>query len=781
MVLTLKFEGETVYPVRCSARDCNFCSSSEVTCNEGECTCPTCPEEVVGLIASFDAPFEVQCRNIAGAGPLASDGVTRYKSDCAIRGDKWPMVVEAFCLGADCVGPSQTLGCPSDRSLSGDDFAGIIVAAGLVAAILCCVLLGAISQRRASRKPAPSPVNAVDLHFESLSYAVDTAHSCLRKSPSTTKQVLRDCSSHMVRNQLVAVMGPTGSGKTSLVDILAGRKSTGSVTGTVTINGTATRDSWRQKQIGYVLQDDCFVATLTVWETLEIAARLRLSEAISETELLSRVSQVLEDLGLSDVRNTRVGDSENRGLSGGERKRLSIAIELLTAPSVILLDEPTSGLDSNMALRVVETLANLARQGRIVVLSIHQPSAQLFFMFDKVLLMSRGRIVYDGPASEQGCSLFLSDRNHPARPGHNIADELLDAVSAPSASLSLVTVPVPLLAHAELPYPVSPEAPGREKPSDLSPGKPDGLPAFIELGPMPPRPGVRELEQESSDYATVLYTQFVQLLRRETIHTSRRRELLVGHWVGSVLVGLFIGLAFLDLDYTLEGFQNRLGAMFFILAVLGFSSISAVHSLAQHNVTFLRERGAHVYHPVAYYCAKMITDLVPLRVVPTIFISLLSYFMLGLQREALRFFRFLITLVLTSVACSSMTFAVTFLTRSPGLGTLVCSMLLLGMLLFSGLLLNSEAMHPFWQALSYLSFFHYGLEVLVANELQHSKYVFSPKGFNLDLPLQGETLANQFGMYPDNINRNMWILLGFIVFCNIVAALSLQLFAKERR
>ncbi|GLE08788.1 hypothetical protein PINS_up020203 [Pythium insidiosum] len=212
-----------------------------------------------------------------------------------------------------------------------------------------------------------------------------------------TKKILSDVSGTARPGELLVIMGPSGAGKSSLLDCIAGRNV--AVQGSIALNGAPW--SKRMKRFSaYVMQDDLFYETITVREHLLFQARLRMGGKFSPEQYTKRVDTVIEELGLSKCRDTYIGGAMLRGISGGERKRLSFATEILTNPSLLFVDEPTSGLDSYMAETVVMQLQQLARDGRTVIATIHQPSSELFTLFDKLYLLADGATVYSGNASD---------------------------------------------------------------------------------------------------------------------------------------------------------------------------------------------------------------------------------------------------------------------------------------------------------------------------------------------------------------------------------------------
>ncbi|XP_023753028.1 ABC transporter G family member 25 isoform X2 [Lactuca sativa] len=224
--------------------------------------------------------------------------------------------------------------------------------------------------------------------------------------------------------ELLAVLGPSGSGKSTLLNALGGRLHGHQFTGTVLANGRKLSKTVLRRT-GFVTQDDVLYPHLTVRETLIFCALLRLPQSLTRGEKTEVADSVIAELGLSKCENTIIGNTFIRGVSGGERKRVSIAHEMLVNPSLLILDEPTSGLDSTAAHRLVSTLAGLAHQkGKTVVTSVHQPSSRVFQMFDTVLVLSEGRCIYFGKASE-AMSYFESVDFRPSFP-MNPADFLLD-------------------------------------------------------------------------------------------------------------------------------------------------------------------------------------------------------------------------------------------------------------------------------------------------------------------------------------------------------------------
>lgn len=232
------------------------------------------------------------------------------------------------------------------------------------------------------------------LVFRNIVYTVTNKINTKIKS-----QLLKGVSGRAHPGEMCALMGASGAGKSTLLDVLAGRKTTGEIVGDILFNGgERTRAVIRSS--AYVMQDNVHIGVLTVRQTLIYAAHLRMEEKHSEQAKVARVNKIMDMLGLTEHANTIVGNEYIRGISGGQLKRLSIGVEIVNLPDLIFLDEPTSGLDSSISYEVMAAVRNLANQNRTVICTIHQPSPMTYFLFDKLLLLADGRVIYFGPSRD---------------------------------------------------------------------------------------------------------------------------------------------------------------------------------------------------------------------------------------------------------------------------------------------------------------------------------------------------------------------------------------------
>jgi ABC-type multidrug transport system ATPase subunit len=613
------------------------------------------------------------------------------------------------------------------------------------------------------------------------------------------KEILSGIQGASTPGQITAIMGASGAGKTSFLDILARKNKRGSVQGNFYVNGEILDDTDFKSMVGFVDQEDTMLPTLTVHETILTSALLRLPRDMSRAAKEQRVLEVEKQLGIYHIKDQLIGSEEGkgRGISGGEKRRVGIACELVTSPSILFLDEPTSGLDAYNAFNVVECLVTLAKTyNRTVIFTIHQPRSNIVALFDRLILLAEGRTVYSGPFS--ACQQYFDQVGYSCPPGFNIADYLVDltmhasvahsytdevaSVSGRSgppktassslravksvASASNVSMDDTSDSTSRRPRnnrrvslkqqqdrqlysrkqngerPMTPKTDDESATLDLAENNqqwhrlsrqqgnvppqilddPDQLP--------PPAPGQSDLDvlvasyadsdvchsvhdeilsavqnaqaasgsttspllSESKGYARVgLIRQFMILSQRTWRNLYRNPMLMLTHYAIAILLAVLSGYLFYGLTDDIKGFQNRLGLFFFILALFGFSTLTSLNVFSSERLLFVRERANGYYHPITYFAAKVVFDIVPLRLIPPIIMGIIVYPMTGLIPAWPEFFHFLLVLVLFNLAAANICLFIGIIFRDGGVANLIGSLVMLFSLLFAGLLLNHDA------------------------------------------------------------------------------------------
>ncbi|KAK9163471.1 hypothetical protein Syun_004373 [Stephania yunnanensis] len=263
------------------------------------------------------------------------------------------------------------------------------------------------------------------LEFSSLTYMVLKEEEIEGKWIKREVDLLHRITGYAPKGCITAVMGPSGAGKSTFLDGLAGRIASGSLKGRVSLDGTEMSPSLIKRTSAYIMQDDRLFPMLTVYETLMFAADFRLG-GISVADKKQRVERLIEQLGLSSSRNTYIGDEGTRGVSGGERRRVSIGVDIIHGPPVLFLDEPTSGLDSTSAHSVIERVHDIARSGSTVILTIHQPSHRILMLLDHLIVLARGKLMFQG--SPKDVTRHLSRMGRKVPKGENSIEYLLDVI-----------------------------------------------------------------------------------------------------------------------------------------------------------------------------------------------------------------------------------------------------------------------------------------------------------------------------------------------------------------
>ncbi|EPQ28766.1 uncharacterized protein PFL1_03569 [Pseudozyma flocculosa PF-1] len=713
------------------------------------------------------------------------------------------------------------------------------------------------------------------LHWENIGYRVGQ------------KALLQGIDGSVQPGQVMAIVGASGAGKTTFLDLLARRDKRGVTSGTVLVNGRQLSDSDFKRVVGFVDQEDLLMETLTVYETVLYSALLRLPRDMSLEAKKFRTLETMQELGILGIKDSRIGGSsfsaggskEGRGISGGEKRRVSIACELVTSPSILFCDEPTSGLDAYNAYNVVQSLVTLARTyNRTVVFSIHQPRSNIVALFDRLLLLAEGRTVYSGPFTE--CAGYFERVGHPCPSGFNIADFLIDltarrsvtGAAANGESGAIVgddedddTTAQDTSSSARPSYS---STPGRDeeagtatdtqdstelqtRPSSLQDGDgsvggtlrkrtsrlADGLrnaftngngngsdvampklssrrlsklvhefaksdiarrnagemDAFLgrtseeadgaATGPAPVNdlPDIsRQNRLHKSFKKASLWTQFTILSGRAFKNLYRDPILMFAHFALAILLALFCGVLYRGITNDISGFQNRLGLFFFVLSLFAFSTLTSLTVFANERALFVRERSNGYYSPLTYFTSKLLFDILPLRIIPPFLFGGCVYFLVGLVPGVAEFWKFILTLVLFSLAASSAVFFISIAIKDTGLANLVGSLTMLFSLLFAGLLINRDRIPGYLRWLQHLSFFHAAYEALIVNELRNLSLKEHKYGIDIEVP--AASVISTFGF---NSQAFWWpdiatLAIQFSVLVGL-SLLWLVLFVKERK
>ncbi|KFP16943.1 ATP-binding cassette sub-family G member 2, partial [Egretta garzetta] len=540
------------------------------------------------------------------------------------------------------------------------------------------------------------------LTFHNICYHVKikTGFLCCRKTAD--KEVLRDVNGIM-RPGLNAILGPTGSGKSSLLDILAARKDPHGLSGDILINGAPQPANFKCTS-GYVVQDDVVMGTLTVRENLKFSAALRLPKSVKEQEKNERVNQIIKELGLSKVADSKVGTQFTRGVSGGERKRTNIGMELITDPAILFLDEPTTGLDASTANAVLLLLKRMAKQGKTIIFSIHQPRYSIFRLFDNLTLLAAGRVLYHGPA--QHAIEYFQSIGYECEPYNNPADFFLDIINGDSTAVAMSKTDETNTESTE-------ELTECDKTlAEKLAEKYSNSAYYQETKAVLENISLGNKKKTKAVFRQITYANsFLHQLKWVSKRTFKN---LIGNPQASIaqlcvtaFLGLVVGAIFFGLKEDSAGLQNRVGAMFFLTTNQCFSSISAIELFVVEKKIFIHEYISGYYRTSPYFISKLIADLIPMRTIPSIIFTCIIYFLLGKYVEA--FFTMMFTLMMVSYTATSMALAIAAGQSVVAVANLLMTIAFVFMIIFSGLLVNLTSIMSWLSWFKYFSIPRYGM------------------------------------------------------------------------
>ncbi|XP_073056036.1 ABC transporter G family member 28-like [Primulina eburnea] len=456
------------------------------------------------------------------------------------------------------------------------------------------------------------------------------------------KHLLRSVTGKLVPGHVSAVMGPSGAGKTTFLSALTGKATGCIITGSILINGKDEPMQSFKKIIGYVPQDDIVHGNLTVEENLWFSARCRLSADLLKPEKVLVVERVIESLGLQAVRDSLVGTVEKRGISGGQRKRVNVGLEMVMEPSLLILDEPTSGLDSSSSQLLLRALRREALEGVNICMVVHQPSYTLFKMFDDLILLAKGGLtVYHGSAKKvveyfAGIGINVPERLNP--PDYFI--DILEGIVKLNASSGVKYKELPLRWMLHNGYPVPPDMlDSAGMPSVTGDSAHGGNPAAA--GPDQSFAGdlwqdVKYSVGQKKDHLQLNFNKLKDLSNRKTPGVFQQYKYFVGR-VGKqrlrearmqavdYLILLLAGICLGTLAKVSDETFGSTGYLYTVIAVSLLCKISALRSFSLDKLHYWRESASGM-SSLAYFLAKDTIDHFNTIVKPAVYLSMFYFF-----------------------------------------------------------------------------------------------------------------------------------------------------------
>ncbi|TYI31311.1 hypothetical protein ES332_A05G444200v1 [Gossypium tomentosum] len=618
------------------------------------------------------------------------------------------------------------------------------------------------SDQASTKKGMVLPFQPLSLAFDHVSYFVDMPAEMKGQGIEETRlQLLRDVSGAFRPGVLTALVGVSGAGKTTLMDVLAGRKTGGYIEGSISISGYPKNQETFARVSGYCEQNDIHSPHVTVYESLVYSAWLRLAKEVNAETRKMFVEEVMDLVELNPLKNSLVGLPGVDGLSTEQRKRLTIAVELVANPSIIFMDEPTSGLDARAAAIVMRTVRNTVDTGRTVVCTIHQPSIDIFEAFDELFLMKRGgQVIYAGPLGCHSHKLVEYFEAVPGVPkiqeGYNPATWMLE-ISSTAVEAQLDVDFAEIYANSEL------YRKNEELIKDLC----------------TPVPGTKDLHFPTT-YSQDFFTQCKACFWKQYHSYWRNPQYNAIRFFMTFFVGIIFGVIFWDKGNKIhkqQDLMNLLGAMYSAVLFLGATNTSAVQSVvAIERTVFYRERAAGMYSPLPYAFAQVAIEAIYVSI-QTLVYSILLYTMIGFQMEVGRFFMFYFFILMCFMYFTLYGMMLVALTPNHQFAAIIMSFFLSFWNLFSGFLIPRTEIPIWWRWYYWASPVAWTIYGLVTSQVGDKSDMVVTTG---EIPIAikdflEKSLGFDYSFLPAVVAAHIgWVLLFLFVFAYGIKFLNFQ-------
>lgn len=574
--------------------------------------------------------------------------------------------------------------------------------------------------------------------------------------------------------EVTAIIGPSGAGKTTLLNVLTKRNlSSLKMTGSVKVNGIRAERSYMRQVCAYVQQDDCFIGSLTVEEHLRFMAKLKMGNEHGTEEQERRVRSVMRDLGLEKIASSIIGTRTRKGISGGEKKRLAFASEILTSPPILICDEPTSGLDAFLAYQVVCVLKKLAAtRNMTILLTIHQPSSQVFALFDSVYMMVNGGVAFCG--TQLAAEKMWAELSLPIPMNFNPSDHYLATMSVKDPKEEVAkTQQIQRICHtfkySELGKSVFKESSGRE---------------------------VDERDRAYSEdwrrrYASnfgrpVFGASFFQQIRALTWRASktvlREPTLFKVQIFQSIIIAVLTGLIYTNnTPIDQQKIMNINGSLYQMISNMAFMfQFSVVHHFCLEMNTFYRETSSRLYRVSAYFISKNLAELPSYTISAILFTSIL-YWMSGLVPILDSFLIYILVGMLVQNIAISIGYMFSCIFGTVNLAVAVMPIFVVPMMAFGGFFINQDTLQWYFVPLKYLSYFGYGYEAVAIGQWTHVEEIPGCSAYSdTRCARNGTEVLSNLSFKPYNFWTDIAVMIFMIFAFRFLAFLALFVRVKRR-
>ncbi|KAL7034285.1 hypothetical protein ACKWTF_007922 [Chironomus riparius] len=545
----------------------------------------------------------------------------------------------------------------------------------------------------------------INISFENITYS--TKVGLFKRND---KLILNDLSGEFRSRELTAIMGPSGSGKSTLLDILSGYKNSNKIIGKIKVN-ESIRDPKQFRHISsYIMQDHLLHPLLTVEEAMSFCINLKIGKELSDHEKEDKIEEILLNLGLYDKMNVMT-----EKLSGGQQKRLSIALELIDNPQVMFFDEVTTGLDSVSSSQCIQLLKKLAENGRTIICTIHQPSASIFESFDHLYAIAEGQCIYQGESSK--LVPYLSQLNLICPEFHNPSDFLLE-ISTHDYGYQLDKLINKIKnsrnhefrKHLTLMAAESTKNTLNSHSSLKAENNPITL--CVKRAKLNARLNIldpRSYCNDSDLYSTSFLRQFYYLYLRTFLLITRNPSLSLMRLMIHLFVAIFIGLIYFQVGNSAKNLMNNFKFIFYTVMFLMFTAFSSLQTTFPSELPVIkREHFNRWYSFSAYFTSLTLADL-PMQILCTVIYIVITYFLTNQPLELFRFTAFFTINLLCTFVAQGYGLIVSSLFNVKW-GTILGNFFICPFLIFSGFFVQMKHIHQALHWLFHISFLKYALE-----------------------------------------------------------------------
>eukprot|EP00186_Timspurckia_oligopyrenoides_P002527 CAMPEP_0182445364 /NCGR_PEP_ID=MMETSP1172-20130603/3509_1 /TAXON_ID=708627 /ORGANISM="Timspurckia oligopyrenoides, Strain CCMP3278" /LENGTH=650 /DNA_ID=CAMNT_0024641125 /DNA_START=139 /DNA_END=2091 /DNA_ORIENTATION=+ len=590
-----------------------------------------------------------------------------------------------------------------------------------------------------------------------------------QKDTGEKKSILNKVSGFVDPGEILYIMGPSGAGKSTMLDALADRVAV-DVEGYQALNRLKKTPNGLKSIAKYVEQTDDMFGSLTVKETLDVAAGLYVKEKAKRESI---VEEVIQMLGLTAQRDVKIGSPFFRGLSGGQRRRVSIGIELVGSPQLLFLDEPTSGLDSAASYYVMKELQNLVRTTNMtLIITIHQPSELVFEMADKLLLLSGGQTCYFGDAHKAGDYFTKSGFSCPPRMSQ--IEWMVDLINQDFGDTQTVWKCRDNWANSE-------EAKTCDRDVMERGCQTKEEAAAEQVGGM--KRIAKGLDSDNKmEYAVGFFQQCMVLVRRGVLNTVKNPVVIWLRFAMYFMLAVLIGTVWLRLGSSSVVIPDINGCLFYVCAFMVFMSSSVLPAYLEERSVMVRERANGAYSVFAYILAHTVYEI-PYVFLLSLMASSITYWLVGLTPSASRFFIYVANLFMALFVAESIMVFISAVIPILIIGIAAGSFLFGAFMCVMGYFINVETIGWWWRWMQYIALHYYAFSTFITNQYRNTtwKAFPNPGGFP-DYPtdVDGNDIVTSLAV-ESRIWLNFVALLIMVFVYRFLAACYMHFFIKGKK